>query len=1062
MAIARAIDSAQYRGWHLARTLRTSGGVASDVSGWEVALAPFEASLATTYDNVGAPLFPSDAEVEKWADSALHACSTVSLLDRVMAQGSSAGLGGTANDAGSAAYEESADGDDLAIDTEVLFTELGHRDDIVSVRDLVRETQRNALAGLAKERGKVLALMRARARPWQTHFASYGSSPAIDWWYFRLGALLMRRMLAFSHVPQDASFSGIQYRVFVEVIADEITFALKHLDFCALLRERHPTLRWSNLLTIWQDVADVRTTAQERHGLDTSAARTVIRTLTWEAGLRGGPQEFRTLGPTTPFSLRAPLPLFLRISKNQHLFLLSGVLGEPLRYLHSRLRQTYPEDWAAACPGMVRQLATRVGGMLPPGSYRLPLSGAAAAPAVFQMIDEPLVIAPHVNQDDDETPFTPLNARTIVRVAAELDVRTLPPTKESGDEIDMSIEQFARTALNAQPQAAFSDRLRREAGRKREQLRVERLPMVLQLERGSRPITLWSPDIFAPPMPHAAGRSLHRQAIDSMQHAVDVEERALLARTKGIDRRHIVALLLGAVDRRMSFSGALRSDLPVDNGEVQPAEESRPQEEAEGESLHLAPDLRFGFGLTRLLGLFAGTDVDREWPPREAQPVHNGFWADAAARRAGEIASLAQVIDMLRTGLATVTRDSARSWTVRLEHSPRGVERREAAHLFALGARLRRTRRDLVERLEREQRGLAKRLLKYVKLTNGRELSISPPPRVYRHFLEAALHSADQMIGPDAFPGNAVFGSLPFSVYRWLTLATAAEALLRVTASEALSHRDASLGPAVIRTTWWRLPVLARRLGELTGISETEARAAIEPLVLDQTGAAVFHKSARPALPPLVRIAPDGALMSTWGCLDEPFQFLLVRLRQLYPSDWDRAVDSRERIFRNDVYDALVSDSSGRFYTSPTGVKIRERGRVLTDIDAIVYDRLTGDLALFQLKWQDPFGASLGKRASAAKNFSVGASEWVRVVSDWLPLIPPERLCARLGVQGQGHASVRPRLFVLGRFASHFSDHGLPSVRAAWGTWPQVLNLTGRTRDEPSLRSAALQARSLG
>jgi hypothetical protein len=438
--------------------------------------------------------------------------------------------------------------------------------------------------------------------------------------------------------------------------------------------------------------------------------------------------------------------------------------------------------------------------------------------------------------------------------------------------------------------------------------------------------------------------------------------------------------------------------------------------------------------------------------------VYSELWADDAARRAGEIAALAQAIGMVKTGLATVSRDSDRGWTVRLRSGPRGIERREKDHILAMTARLRQTRRDLVERLEREQRGLAKSLSRYIKLTEGHELSISTPPHVYKHFLEAVLHSADQMIGPDAFPVDTTFGNLPFGVYRLVALALSAEALLRITASDTLSRQDILFDPRVVKTTGWRLPVLARHLGGLIGIPEADAHEAIKPLVLDHESASAFHESARPALPPLVRTASDHVLMSTWGSLDEPFQFLLFRLRQLYPSDWDRAVDSRESVFRCDVYDALVGDARGRFQTSTTGVKIREAGRVLTDIDAIIYDRVTGDLALFQLKWQDPFGASLSKRASAAKNFSTSASEWVRVVSHWLSLMSSEQVCARLGIRTVGDAPLRPLLFVLGRYASHFSDYGPPDPRAAWGTWPQVLNLVARTRHEPSLLRAAQKA----
>jgi hypothetical protein len=41
---------------------------------------------------------------------------------------------------------------------------------------------------------------------------------------------------------------------------------------------------------------------------------------------------------------------------------------------------------------------------------------------------------------------------------------------------------------------------------------------------------------------------------------------------------------------------------------------------------------------------------------------------------------------------------------------------------------------------------------------------------------------------------------------------------------------------------------------------------------------------------------------------------------------------------------------------------------MLTDIDAVIFDRLTGELALFQLKWQDYSTNSLRETRSKASN----------------------------------------------------------------------------------------------
>src|SRR5207253_2417129 len=152
--------------------------------------------------------------------------------------------------------------------------------------------------------------------------------------------------------------------------------------------------------------------------------------------------------------------------------------------------------------------------------------------------------------------------------------------------------------------------------------------------------------------------------------------------------------------------------------------------------------------------------------------------------------------------------------------------------------------------------------------------------------------------------------------------------------------------------------------------------------------------------------------------------------------DWDRALDAREAIFRDDLYQCLTAQDSSRFFATPGGIKLRKDGRVVTDIDAVIYDRTTGDLALFQLKWQDAFGASLSKRSSGAKNFTAGAQQWVDTVSQWLLMKEDHEIRGHFGLKERTAPPLKVRLFVLGRFAAHFSDYGRPDVRAAWGIWP--------------------------
>lgn len=62
-------------------------------------------------------------------------------------------------------------------------------------------------------------------------------------------------------------------------------------------------------------------------------------------------------------------------------------------------------------------------------------------------------------------------------------------------------------------------------------------------------------------------------------------------------------------------------------------------------------------------------------------------------------------------------------------------------------------------------------------------------------------------------------------------------------------------------------------------------------------------------------------------------------------------MNQREAVFRTQLY--TVFDDP-RFSCVQHPVIIKEKNKTLTDIDAVVIDKKTGEIALFQLKWQDP------------------------------------------------------------------------------------------------------------
>ena len=131
-----------------------------------------------------------------------------------------------------------------------------------------------------------------------------------------------------------------------------------------------------------------------------------------------------------------------------------------------------------------------------------------------------------------------------------------------------------------------------------------------------------------------------------------------------------------------------------------------------------------------------------------------------------------------------------------------------------------------------------------------------------------------------------------------------------------------------------------------------------------------------------------------------------------------------------------------RFVKSAGHVELRgTKGTLTTDVDALIFDRKTGALALFELKSQDPFAYSSQERIRQ-RDYFYGASRQVIASSEWVKRNGANALLSRLdSAQVKRLKAQNVFIFVLGRYLAHFFDGPPFDSRAAWGTWSQVLRL---------------------
>lgn len=118
----------------------------------------------------------------------------------------------------------------------------------------------------------------------------------------------------------------------------------------------------------------------------------------------------------------------------------------------------------------------------------------------------------------------------------------------------------------------------------------------------------------------------------------------------------------------------------------------------------------------------------------------------------------------------------------------------------------------------------------------------------------------------------------------------------------------------------------------------------------------------------------------------------------------------REEWFRKHLYYSFMGN---RYRRVEGNIKIRRNGKILTDIDGVVYDTVSGELALFQLKWQDYFTHDVKSLRSKARNLASELEVWGRVVRCWLNETTEESLIKTLRLKLPAHMRIR-KVFCFG------------------------------------------------
>ncbi|HET8913556.1 MAG TPA: hypothetical protein VFN23_18935, partial [Ktedonobacteraceae bacterium] len=289
------------------------------------------------------------------------------------------------------------------------------------------------------------------------------------------------------------------------------------------------------------------------------------------------------------------------------------------------------------------------------------------------------------------------------------------------------------------------------------------------------------------------------------------------------------------------------------------------------------------------------------------------------------------------------------------------------------------------------------------------------------------------------YPAQTLIGGCTIELYRDVLVVLIGWALKHLDLCQAFVALHPSSSLRALLAFPHSATVLIERLAETFGVERAVIRRVIEVYSLSYENVAGHCSLAGTPAPPLLWLDEQQLVWSLTGLLSEPLLFLARELKRRYSSEYHTASYQHEAVFRQDLYQ-LFSDK--RFVCSEGSAKLRGvQGEPTTDVDALIFDRKTGALALFELKSQDPFAYSRQERIRQ-RDYFYNAGNQTLACLQWLKRNGANALLTRLDPKFVKRLKVQKTyIFVLGRYLAHFFDGPEFDRHAAWGTWPQVLRL---------------------
>jgi hypothetical protein len=412
-------------------------------------------------------------------------------------------------------------------------------------------------------------------------------------------------------------------------------------------------------------------------------------------------------------------------------------------------------------------------------------------------------------------------------------------------------------------------------------------------------------------------------------------------------------------------------------------------------------------------------------------------WADQVLLECERLTAGEQVLAYCETGFMRMQQGGQKDFSVWIDSKKMPTEWREREDIAWWTNALAKTYEREMQELAGEKVSIQQQLDAFASQWQADVSVYRTTQEIDDYYIRLGMLRVKGMACHLLYPAQTVIGGCTVELYRNVLAVLIGWALKHLDLCRAFVAQRPSCTLRALLATPQAAATLIEALSETLGVDSATIRRVVDAYSLSPENVSSHCSVAGTPAPPLLRLDEQHLVWSLTGLLSEPFLFLTRELKRRHSYEYNTVAHLHEKLFRQDLYQLFLDK---RFVKSVDSIELRGvQGDLTTDVDALIFDRKTGALALFELKSQDPFAYSRQERIRQ-RDYFYNAGKQVLACVQWLKRNGASTLLTHLDIKRVKHLKVQKTyIFVLGRYLAHFFEGPEFDQRAAWGTWPQVL-----------------------